>query len=87
VRDLVGHGVGHAVHEEPAVPNFGQPNTGEVLKVGMVLAFEPMVTMGGYEIDYRDDDWTIKTLDDSLSAHFEHSVAITDKGPIILTAL
>ncbi|MFH1667898.1 MAG: type I methionyl aminopeptidase [Candidatus Komeilibacteria bacterium] len=87
VRDLVGHGVGHAVHEEPAVPNFGQPNTGEILKAGMVLAFEPMVTIGDYEIDYRDDGWTIKTVDNSLSAHFEHSVAITDKGPLILTAL
>ncbi len=87
VRDLVGHGVGHAVHEAPAIPNFGTPNSGEKLQAGMVLAFEPMVTMGNYEVDYCDDEWTIKTRDNSLSAHFEHSVAITGKGPLILTNL
>ncbi|MFW0837634.1 MAG: type I methionyl aminopeptidase [Candidatus Komeilibacteria bacterium] len=86
VRDLVGHGVGHAVHEAPAVPNYGQAGKGQVLQVGMVLALEPMVTVGSYEIAYGDDDWTIKTADDSLSAHYEHTIAITEKGPIIITA-
>lgn len=87
VRDLVGHGVGHAVHESPSVPNFGRVGAGEKLQEGMVLALEPMVTVGDYNIDYRKDDWTIKTKDNSLSAHFEHTVAITKKGPLIITEL
>ncbi|PIZ99583.1 MAG: type I methionyl aminopeptidase [Candidatus Komeilibacteria bacterium CG_4_10_14_0_2_um_filter_37_10] len=85
VRDLVGHGVGHAVHEWPSVPNFGQPNRGEKLKPGMVLAIEPMVVTGSYEIDYEDDGWTIRTADHGLAAHFEHTIAITDRGPIVIT--
>lgn len=85
VRDLVGHGVGHAVHEWPAIPNFGQRHTGEKLKVGMVIAIEPMVVEGSYEIAYEDDGWTISTADKGLAAHFEHTIAITKQGPIIIT--
>ncbi|MBL7022151.1 type I methionyl aminopeptidase [Patescibacteria group bacterium] len=87
VRDLVGHGVGHAVHEAPSVPNFGRKGMGEKLQEGMVLALEPMITVGSYDIDYCDDDWTIKTRDNSLSCHYEHTVAITKDGPIIITEL
>lgn len=87
VRDLVGHGVGHAVHEYPSVPNFGRAGKGDKLQVGMVLALEPMLTIGSYDIDYCEDDWTIKTIDNSLSAHFEHTIAITKQGPIIITDL
>jgi methionyl aminopeptidase len=87
VRDLVGHGVGHAVHESPSVPNFGSAGSGQVLEEGMVLALEPMVTIGDYNIDYKEDNWTIKTADNSLSAHFEHTVAITKNGPLIITEL
>lgn len=87
VRDLVGHGVGHGVHEDPVIPNFGAKGAGMRLKEGMVLALEPMVTIGDYNIDHQEDNWTIKTADDSLSAHFEHTVAITKKGPIIITEL
>ena len=87
VRDLVGHGVGHDVHESPSIPNFGKAGMGQVLEEGMVLALEPMVTVGDYNIDYKEDNWTIKTADDSLSAHFEHTVAVTKKGPVIITEL
>lgn len=87
VRDYVGHGVGFALHEEPAVPNFGKPNTGHKLMPGMVLAIEPMVNMGTHEVKLQDDGWTVVTADGSLSAHFEHSVAITESGPQILTSL
>jgi len=87
VRDLVGHGVGHAVHESPAVPNYGRKGSGQKLEAGMVLALEPMITIGDYNIDYKEDNWTIKTYDNSLSAHYEHTVAITKKGPIIITEL
>jgi len=87
VRDLVGHGVGHAVHEEPTVPNFGVRSRGMKLEPGMVLALEPMVTIGDYNIEYEDDNWTIRTRDHSLSGHFEHTVAITSKGPIVITSL
>ncbi|PJA92742.1 MAG: type I methionyl aminopeptidase, partial [Candidatus Komeilibacteria bacterium CG_4_9_14_3_um_filter_37_5] len=66
-------------------PNFGQPNRGEKLKPGMVLAIEPMVVTGSYEIDYEDDGWTIRTADHGLAAHFEHTIAITDRGPIVIT--
>ncbi|MCR4280228.1 MAG: type I methionyl aminopeptidase [Candidatus Komeilibacteria bacterium] len=86
VRDLVGHGVGHAVHEEPSVPNQGRSGQGMLLEPGMVLAVEPMVALGRGEIDYLDDDWTIVTADGSLSAHFEHTIAITNGQPIIITA-
>ncbi len=85
VRDLVGHGIGKRLHEEPQIPNFGRPGQGVVLKKGMVLAIEPMVNVGSYEIDSRDDHWTIITRDSSLSAHFEHTVAVTENGAEVLT--
>ncbi|MCK4225025.1 MAG: type I methionyl aminopeptidase, partial [candidate division Zixibacteria bacterium] len=85
VRDLVGHGIGKRLHEEPQIPNFGEPGQGVMLKKGMVLAIEPMVNMGSYEIDTRDDHWTIITRDGSLSAHFEHTMAVTENGAEVLT--
>lgn len=85
-KDLAGHGVGYAVHEEPFVPNFGKPGKGERLVPGMVIAIEPMVNAGKGEIKMTDDGYTIKTSDGSRSAHFEHTVAITEKGNIILTS-
>jgi len=85
VRSLVGHGVGFEVHEEPRVPNFGQRGEGELLVEGMVLAYEPMVTIGSHEVITEKDEWTIRTNDKSLSAHFEHTIAVTKKGCIILT--
>jgi methionyl aminopeptidase len=87
VRDLVGHGIGQKMHEEPQIPNFGKRSTGPYLKAGMVFALEPMVNMGGYEVKTLDDNWTVVTADGSLSCHFEHTVAITDNGPEILTEL
>jgi methionyl aminopeptidase len=86
VRDLVGHGIGKRMHEEPQIPNFGPPGQGVVLKNGMVLAIEPMVNAGSYEIDTRDDRWTVVTRDGSLSAHFEHTVAVTENGAEVLTS-
>jgi methionyl aminopeptidase len=85
VRDFVGHGIGRALHEEPPVPNFGPPNTGPRLRSGMVLAIEPMVTLGNYAVQIQSDGWTVVTKDRSLAAHFEHTVAITDHGPEVLT--
>lgn len=85
VRDLVGHGVGYGVHEDPAVPNYGKAGTGIKLVDGMVLAIEPMLCTGGYHIYFEDDDWTIRTEDGGLSAHFEHTIAVTKKGPRLLT--
>lgn len=85
VRTLVGHGVGKEVHEEPRIPNFGEPHTGPKLEVGMTLAIEPMVNIGGHAVKTLDDGWTIETIDKSLSAHFEHTVAVTKKGCEILT--
>jgi len=85
VRDLVGHGIGKNMHEEPQIPNFGPPGQGVVLKKGMVLAIEPMVNAGSFEIDTRDDRWTVVTRDGSLSAHFEHTVAVTENGALVLT--
>ena len=85
VRDLVGHGVGRKPHEDPQVPNYGQPGTGVKLRAGMVLAIEPMVNTGSYEVYFADDEWTVKTSDGLPSAHFEHSVAITNNGPDILS--
>ena len=85
VRDLVGHGIGKKMHEEPQIPNFGIPGQGVVLKKGMVLAIEPMVNVGNYEISTKEDKWTIVTSDGSLSAHFEHTVAVTDNGAEVLT--
>lgn len=85
VRNLVGHGVGYAAHEEPEIPNFGRKGTGEILREGMVLAIEPMITAGGLELVLDKDNWTWRTKDGSLSAHFEHTVVITKKGAEILT--
>jgi methionyl aminopeptidase len=85
IRALVGHGVGQAMHEEPQIPNFGPPGRGPVLQEGMTLAIEPMITAGGPEIVLHDDDWSISSQDESLSAHFEHTVAVTTAGPRILT--
>lgn len=86
VRDLVGHGVGRKLHEDPQIPNYGPPNQGPRLKAGMVLAIEPMVNMGGYEVFFDDDDkWTVRTADGMPSAHFEHTIAITQNGAEILT--
>ena len=85
VRAFVGHGIGRALHEEPQVPNFGEPGRGPQLRPGMVLAIEPMVTMGTYEVRILDDGWTAVTRDGSLAAHFEHTVAVTEQGPDVLT--
>lgn len=85
VREFVGHGIGRAMHEPPHVPNFGVPGQGRVLRPGMVLAIEPMVTAGSYQTKILEDGWTAVTKDGSLSAHFEHTVAITENGPIVLS--
>ncbi|MGQ9855596.1 MAG: type I methionyl aminopeptidase [Fervidobacterium sp.] len=85
VRDFVGHGVGKALHEDPQVPNYGKPSTGIVLKSGMTLAIEPMVTEGGWHVVILDDGWTVVTVDGKRSAHFEHTVLVTDEGCEILT--
>jgi methionyl aminopeptidase len=85
VREFVGHGIGRELHEEPQIPNFGQPGHGPVLKQGMVLAIEPMVNAGGPEVRVLADNWTAVTADGTLSAHFEHMVAVTRNGPDILT--
>ena len=87
VRAFVGHGIGKKLHEEPPVPNYGEPDRGLRLKEGMVLAVEPMVNVGGYEVEIKEDGWTAVTKDGSLAAHFEHSVAITKDGPYILSQL
>ena len=86
VRSLVGHGVGRNMHEDPQIPNFGEPGHGPVLAPGMTLAIEPMITACDSEVVVRDDRWTIATADGSLAAHFEHTVAVTDGEPRILTA-
>ena len=85
VRALAGHGIGRNLHEEPEVPNFGKPGFGLKLQPGMVIAIEPMVNLGSYEVMTRRDNWTVVTMDGSCSAHFEHTVAIGDQGPEILT--
>ncbi|RLB02682.1 MAG: type I methionyl aminopeptidase [Deltaproteobacteria bacterium] len=85
VRDFVGHGIGRALHEEPQVPNFGPPNQGPRLDVGMVLAIEPMVNTGTWRVRVLENGWTVVTADGGLSAHFEHTVAITEGGPEILS--
>ena len=87
VRDYVGHGIGRKMHEEPQIPNFGPPDKGPTLKAGMVLAIEPMINLGTYKVKTLSDDWTVVTLDGKPSAHFEHTVAITEEGPEILTKL
>jgi len=86
VRAFVGHGIGRALHEEPQVPNFGDPGRGPQLRPGMVLALEPMVTMGSWEVRILDDGWTAVTRDGSLAAHFEHTIAVTETGPEVLTS-
>lgn len=85
VREMVGHGVGREMHEEPQIPNYGRRNSGEKIKAGMTLAIEPMVNMGRYDVRTLSDGWTIVTTDGSSSAHFEHTVLTTDAGPEILT--
>ena len=85
VRDFVGHGVGAKLHEEPSVPNFGTPHRGVRLIPGMTLAIEPMINMGDHRVKVLDDEWTVVTVDGSLSAHFEHTIAITSDGPVIMT--
>lgn len=87
VRAFVGHGIGTSLHEEPQVPNFGEAGKGPLLKNGMVLAIEPMVNAGVSDVEVLEDDWTVVTADGSLSAHFEHTVAVTDNGVEILTEL
>jgi methionyl aminopeptidase len=86
VRAFVGHGIGRALHEDPQIPNFGDPGRGPQLRAGMVLAIEPMVTMGSWEVKVLDDGWTAVTRDGSLAAHFEHTIAVTDDGPEVLTS-
>lgn len=85
VRDLVGHGVGHDIHEEPNIPNYGRKNTGATLRSGMTVAIEPMATLGKEAVFTDVDGWTVKTRDGSLAAHFEHTVLVTDDGAEILT--
>jgi methionyl aminopeptidase len=85
IRSLVGHGVGRYYHEDPHIPNFGEPGRGPRLSDGMTIAIEPMITAGGSDVHVMEDGWTIRTADSSLSAHFEHTIAITADGPRILT--
>jgi len=87
VRDFVGHGIGKDLHEDPQVPNFGRKNSGIELVEGMVLAIEPMINAGRSEVKVLDDGWTVVTEDESLSAHYEHCIAITEKGSILLTKI
>ena len=87
VREYVGHGIGRALHEEPSVPNFGDPGRGPLLEPGMAIAIEPMLNFGSKETKVLEDDWTVVTADGGLSAHFEHTVAITERGPEVLTTL
>ena len=87
VREFVGHGIGKSMHEEPHIPNYGQPGHGPLLKPGMVFAIEPMVNAGGPGVRVLDDNWTAVTADGKLSAHFEHMVAVTKNGPDVLTRL
>jgi methionyl aminopeptidase len=86
VREYVGHGIGRALHEDPQIANYGDPGRGPVLKPGLVVAVEPMVNMGGWETRVLADDWTVVTEDGSLSAHFEHTIAVTEDGHEVLTA-
>ena len=85
VREYVGHGIGRAMHEDPQVPNYGKAGTGPTLRTGMVLAIEPMINAGGADVRSLDDGWTVVTLDGAMSAHFEHTVAVTEDGPLVLT--
>jgi methionyl aminopeptidase len=85
IRSLVGHGIGRQMHEDPQVPNFGEPDRGVVLEEGMVFCVEPMVCAGGHAVRMGDDNWAIYSADGSLTAHFEHTIAVTPEGPRILT--
>ncbi len=85
IRSLVGHGVGRSYHEDPQIPNYGPPGRGPLLQEGMTLAIEPMITAGAADVYVHDDDWSISSVDESLAAHFEHTVAVTAEGPRILT--
>lgn len=87
VREYVGHGIGRTMHEDPQIPNFGASGRGPMLEEGMVFALEPMVNIGGHEVEVLEDNWSVVTVDRSLSAHFEHTVAVTLSGPRILTCL
>ncbi len=87
VRDLVGHGVGHQLHEDPNIPNYGRANTGPWLKQGMTIAIEPMSTLGSEKVMLEADGWTVRTSDHSMSAHFEHTILITEEGSEILTTI
>ena len=87
VREFVGHGIGRNLHEDPQIPNYGKPGQGPRIKAGMVFAIEPMVCQGGPEVEILEDNWTAITRDRSLAAHFEHSVAITENGPVILSEI
>lgn len=87
IRNLAGHGVGYEVHEEPLIPNFGEPGTGPELKENMVIAIEPMATLGGWQVKLADDGWTFRTGDGSLGAHFEHTLAVTKNGAEVLTVV
>lgn len=87
VREFVGHGIGRSMHEDPQIPNFGEAGKGPQLQVGMTFAVEPMITAGGYEVEVLEDGWSVVTKDGSLSAHFEHTVAVTQDRPEILTSL
>ena len=87
VRPFVGHGIGQSMHEEPQVPNYGRPGTGLLIEAGMCFAIEPMFTLGGDEVFVADDNWTVRTVDGSLAAHFENTIAVTDDGPWLLTAV
>jgi methionyl aminopeptidase len=86
VREYTGHGVGHKMHEDPAVPNYGRPGRGVKLYAGMVIAIEPMITLGSYDCRTCSNGWTVQTVDGSAAAHYENTIAITDDGPVILTA-
>lgn len=85
VRDFVGHGIGRKMHEDPQIPNYGSPGKGPKLRPGMTLAIEPMINLGGYEVEVMEDGWTVLTVDRKPSAHFEHTVAVGEEGPEILT--
>ena len=85
VREFTGHGIGKSMHEDPHIPNYGEPGHGPILKEGMTLAIEPMINMGTWQVDWLDDDWTVVTSDGSLSAHYENTVLITENGPVLLT--
>jgi methionyl aminopeptidase len=87
IREFVGHGIGRSLHEDPQIPNFGTPGKGPTLQAGMTLAIEPMTSMGAWQVRILKDGWTAVTQDGSLAAHFEHTVAVTENGPLILSKL